>query len=101
MAYKKTKDGEDFASIANNLWRVLDKLQADNPAEYKKFIDEQMETGKDLLTPPEPVYCLHCQARAWVRGVVLTSSCFYAATLHCMYQCSVDIFDDLYQMACI
>ena len=75
MAHKKTKDGEDVAEIADNLWRFLDKLHAKNPAEYKKFIDEQMEEGKKLLTPPEPVYCLHCQARAWVREVIL----FYAA----------------------
>ena len=71
MAYKKTKDGEDVSEIADNLWRFLDKLHAENPEEYKKFIDEQMEEGRKLLTPPEPVYCLHCQARAWVSGILV------------------------------
>lgn len=70
MAHKKTRDGEDVSEIADHLWRFLDKLHSENPTEYKKFIDEQMEEGRKILTPPEPVYCLLCQARAWVSALV-------------------------------
>lgn len=81
MARKKSKDGEEMAEIAGKMWNFLDKLHTESPAEYKKFIDEQMEEGKKMLTPPEPVYCLHCQVRAWVscassfRSAVVVSCC--------------------------
>ena len=81
MAHKKARDGEDVSEIADNLWRFLDKLHSENPTEYKKFIDEQMEEGRKILTPPEPVYCLLCQARAWVSALVkLCGLCWLLAS---------------------
>ena len=69
MAHKKIRDGEDVSEIADHLWRFLDKLHSENPTQYKKFIDEQMEEGRKILTPPEPVYCLLFHARAWVSAL--------------------------------
>lgn len=60
--------GEDMAEIAGKMWEFLDNLAANDPAEYKKFIDQQMEDGKQMFTPPEPAYCLHCRVKAWVRS---------------------------------
>lgn len=35
------------AEAANEIWKRLDKLAEDDPAAYKKFIDQQMEAGSN------------------------------------------------------
>ena len=64
-----SRDGDDMTQVAGKVWEFLDKLAADRPDEYKKFIEQQLEEGQHMFAPPEPVYCLQCQVRAWVSKV--------------------------------
>ena len=66
MASSKSKGNEDMTKAAGKMWEFLDKLATENPDEYKKFIDQQLEEGRNIMTPPEPAYCIQCQVRAWV-----------------------------------
>lgn len=68
------KDGNDMTKVAEQMWKYLDNLSANKPDEYKKFIEQQLEEGKQMFTPPEPVYCMHCQVRAWVSHENMCSS---------------------------
>ena len=88
MASSRAKDGEDMTEVAGKMWEFLDKLAADRPDEYKKFIEQQLEEGKHMFTPPEPVYCLQCQVRAWVSSEIDT---LLPVSYHMMHvvECSV------------
>ena len=50
----------EMLDAAQRMWSLLDHLYETNPEEYKKFVDQQMKEGKEMLNPPEPVFCLKC-----------------------------------------
>lgn len=53
-------DSKNLLKTAEQVWSMLDKLSEENPDQYKKFIDEQLNEGAPYLRPPEPVYGLTC-----------------------------------------
>ena len=50
----------DLLKAAERVWGILDKLAEDNPEEYKKFVKQQLDEGKEALAAPEPRLCLRC-----------------------------------------
>ena len=44
---------------ADQIWKMLDDMAVEDPAAYKKFIDQQMKAGKEVMKPPEPHMCVH------------------------------------------
>ena len=74
---------DDFRKTAEMVWGALDKLSEENPEEYKKFIDQQLKEGSELLAPPQPAYCLECSVNYKVAGhiIVLSSACVF---IECM-----------------
>lgn len=73
-----SSDKNEMLEAAQRVWSMLDHLYENNPAEYKKFVDQQMKEGKEALTPPEPVFCLMCQ----VTGVSSNLSNFVLCSMH-------------------
>ena len=49
------------------IWHMLDSLAEADPQEYKKFIDQQLKEGAQMLAKPEPSFCI----RVPVKGVGL------------------------------
>ncbi len=58
MAVPQTNS--DFKTAAEMVWNALDKLSEGNPEEYKKFVDQQLKEGAEMMSPPQPAYCLGC-----------------------------------------
>lgn len=56
----RSGDKNEMLEAAQRVWSMLDHLYESNPTEYKKFIEQQMQEGKEILNPPEPVFCLEC-----------------------------------------
>ena len=50
----------DFQKAAEMVWGALDKISEDNPEQYKKFVDQQLKEGAEMMSPPQPAYCLDC-----------------------------------------
>ena len=51
---------EDLMQAAEQVWGALDKMAAQSPEEYQKFIREQLKEGEEVMAGPEPVFCLRC-----------------------------------------
>ncbi|XP_011409326.1 PREDICTED: PIH1 domain-containing protein 2-like, partial [Amphimedon queenslandica] len=45
---------------AEQIWGMLDAMAAKDPQEYKKFVEKQMEEGKEYLASPVFAFCLKC-----------------------------------------
>lgn len=73
MAARKDDDQQDMTQIAGKMWEFLDQLAATKPDEYKKFIEQQLEEGRNIFTPPEAVFCMQCQVKAWVSSPFIHS----------------------------
>ena len=50
----------DLLKAAEQVWGVLDKMAANSPEEYQKFIKEQLKEGEEVMAAPEPAFCLRC-----------------------------------------
>lgn len=50
----------DLQGMAERVWGALDHMADTSPDQYKKFIDEQLREGKEVMAAPEPVFCLRC-----------------------------------------
>ncbi len=56
----ESSDGSDvdMATQAQHIWKMLDDMADNNPAAYRKFIDKQLQDGRDQMKPPEPHMCV-------------------------------------------
>ena len=43
---------------ADQIWKMLDDMAVEDPAAYKKFIDQQMKAGKEAMKPPKTHMCV-------------------------------------------
>ncbi len=50
----------DLLKAAERVWGMLDKMAANDPEEYKKFMKQQLDEGREVLAVPEPSFCLRC-----------------------------------------
>ena len=51
---------DNMLKAAQQVWDMLDHLAVSNPKEYEEFVKKQMKEGEDVLSVPEPVFCLRC-----------------------------------------
>ncbi len=51
-------ENESVPTEVARYWRYLDKLYAENPEAYDKFVSKSLEEGKEMLKAPTPRYCL-------------------------------------------
>lgn len=42
----------------NQFWSMLDDMSANNPEEYRNFIERQLREGAELCLPPQPHACI-------------------------------------------
>lgn len=49
---------EGMSAQAQQIWSMLDDMASNNPAAYKKFIDQQIKEGKEHIAMPEPHMCV-------------------------------------------
>uniref|UniRef100_A0A3Q2NU50 PIH1 domain-containing protein 2 n=1 Tax=Fundulus heteroclitus TaxID=8078 RepID=A0A3Q2NU50_FUNHE len=52
---------EDVLRQVSQFWSMLDDLSENEPAAYRKFIEEQMRRGNEFNAPPELHSCLRTQ----------------------------------------
>ncbi|MEQ2218615.1 hypothetical protein XENOCAPTIV_005712 [Xenoophorus captivus] len=52
---------EDVLRQVSQFWSMLDDLSENDPATYRKFIEEQMKRGAEFNAPPELHSCLRTQ----------------------------------------
>ena len=48
---------QDLGRTAEMLWSALDRLSEENPTEYKRFVDQQLKEGAEIISPPQPMQC--------------------------------------------
>ena len=58
----------EMQEMAGKVWRALNSLATNSPNEYKTFVRQAMEEGKEVLNPPEPVFCFSVGVRGVRRG---------------------------------
>ncbi|ESO83338.1 hypothetical protein LOTGIDRAFT_236638 [Lottia gigantea] len=51
-------DKTAFMNQAQHIWSMLDDMSKNDPAGYKKFIDQQIKQGKEEMAPPKPHMCI-------------------------------------------
>ena len=72
-------DQESMMKQAQNIWTMLDEMAENDPASYRKFINQKTKEGKEYMQPPEPHMCVEtlmlvgnlnpiCQGADRVRG---------------------------------
>ena len=54
----KKMSPDQMMQQAQQIWKMLDDMAESDPAAYRKFIDKQMEEGKESMKPPEPHMCV-------------------------------------------
>ena len=54
------EEGSDVLKAAEGVWKMLDHLSLNNPEEYRRFVKNQLEEGKNAMAVPEPSFCLRC-----------------------------------------
>lgn len=54
----KGMDKSKLLNKADQIWKMLDDMAMEDPAAYKKFIDQQMKAGKEAMKPPETHMCV-------------------------------------------
>ncbi|CAD5124195.1 DgyrCDS12494 [Dimorphilus gyrociliatus] len=57
-------DKEKYLQKASHIWSMLNDMRETDPAKYRKFIDEQLKAGKEIVNsrkPIEPHMCLKVQ----------------------------------------
>ncbi|MEQ2263444.1 hypothetical protein XENORESO_007814 [Xenotaenia resolanae] len=52
---------ENVLRQVSQFWSMLDDLSENDPATYRKFIEEQMKRGAEFNAPPELHSCLRTQ----------------------------------------
>ncbi|CAL1544644.1 unnamed protein product [Lymnaea stagnalis] len=51
-------NSESMSKQAQQIWAMLDDMSENDPSAYKKFIERQLQEGKEHISPPEPHMCV-------------------------------------------
>ncbi|MEQ2280089.1 hypothetical protein AMECASPLE_016183 [Ameca splendens] len=66
---------EDVLRQVSQFWSMLDDLSENDPATYRKFIEEQMKRGAEFNAPPELHSCLRTQILEPKPGLLYINIC--------------------------
>ena len=55
-----TNDEAGLLKAAERIWGMLDEMAAKEPQEYKKFVEKQLQEGKEHFSPPSHAFTLKC-----------------------------------------
>lgn len=56
----EASDEAGLLKAAERIWGMLDEMAAKEPQEYKKFVEKQLQEGKEHFSPPSHAFTLKC-----------------------------------------
>lgn len=75
-------EDQDLLQTAQRMWGVLDRMATENPEEYKTFIEQQLDEGKEALAAPEPVFCLRATLEGGKARYLYLNVCKWSRVPH-------------------